>query len=139
MTSNFYSDGTIRLSEQDEMLAVSTSLAVLLRSYEEALVVQKLHTWTFECQGIVVNGDRWHDKSIEDWLLEILPITERKMRSYMSSLEKKGVIERKKLVLGNQEREVSKKKQAYYYRLDYERLSELIDEVEDLVDDGGAE
>ena len=142
MVHIFGDDGTVKLSDQDEMVAVSNSLAILLGSLEEAFIVQKLHSLTFNDQGIVVGDDRWHDDSIEDWILKIPPITERKMLSYMSSLEKKGIIERKKLVLENQDRSNSEKKQAYYYRLDYERLSRLIDEVtasEDLVNDGGAE
>lgn len=142
MTSIFGSDGIIRISEQDELVALSNSLIVLLGSHQEALIVQKLHSWVLEDKGIVIDGDRWFDKSIEDWIINLLPTTERKMRSHMSSLEKKGVIERKKLTSEHHGLSHSPKKRTYYYRLDYEGLSKLIAEVtnsKNLVNGGGEE
>jgi hypothetical protein len=138
MDSIFGSDGIIRISEQDELVALSNSLIVLLGSHQEALIVQKLHSWILEGKGIVIDGDRWFDKSIEDWIIKLLNLTERKMRSYMSSLEKKGVIERKQLTSKHHGHSHSPKNRTYYYRLDYEGLSKLITEVTNSKN-GGAE
>ncbi len=125
MSFIFENKDILKISEQDEMIALSNSMAILLGSYQEALIVQKLHSWILEGQGIVIDGERWFDKSIEDWIIKILPTTSRKMRSHMSSLVKKGVLQQKQFDEKHHADNNLTKKRTYYYRLDYERLSEL--------------
>lgn len=137
--SSIFEEGKIfSIAEQDETVVLSNSLAILLGSYQEALIVQRLHSWTLADKGVVINGERWQDRTIEDWIMEILPTTNRKMRTYMSSLVSKGVLERRE----HQDHKYTKKNRTYYYRLNYERLSELTDAAiasKNLNNDGGQE
>jgi hypothetical protein len=114
------------LQTEFDLITVSNSLVRVLQSYEEARIVQQLHSWIRSGQGIVIEGHRWFDKSIQDWITEVLPTaSDWKMRSYMSSLVSKGVLKRKKLFKKHHGHNFSPKNQTYYYRLDYEELSLL--------------
>ena len=116
------------LENKSNVIVVSHSLVALLGSYEEALIVQQIHSWTLNGRGVEIDGKPWFDKSIKDWIAEVLPAASTwKMRSYMSSLVKKGVLERKQLHKKHHGHNYSPKNRTYYYRLDYEGLSKLAD------------
>ncbi|MDY6901044.1 MAG: hypothetical protein SWZ49_23625 [Cyanobacteriota bacterium] len=111
-----------------DVVTVSNSLVAVLGSSEEALIVQLIHSWTLDGQGVEIDGERWFNKSIKDWIAEALPTTSTwKMRSYMSSLVQKGVLSRKQLHKKHHGHNYSPKNRTYYYRLDYEGLSKLAD------------
>ncbi len=115
------------LESKYDNVPISNSLAIVLGSYQEALIVQLIHSWIREGQGIVIDGKPWFDKSIKDWVNEVLPSSSTwKMRSYMNSLVNKGVLERQQLYKQHHGHNLSPKNRTYYYRLDYERLSELV-------------
>jgi tRNA nucleotidyltransferase/poly(A) polymerase len=114
------------LKTEFDLITVSNSLAIVLESYEEARIVQQLHSWIRSNQGIVIEGYCWFDKPIRDWINEVIPTaSDWKMRSYISSLVSKGVLKRKKLFKKHHGHNFSPKNQTYYYRLDYEELSKL--------------
>ena len=115
------------LETKYDKVPLSQSLIVVLGSYQEAFIVQILHFGIYEGQGIVIDGEPWFDKSsIEDWVNEVLPIsTTWKMRKHITSLVNKGVLERKQIREEHHGHNISPKNRTYYYRLDYERLSEL--------------
>ena len=109
-----------------DVVPVSNSLVAVLGSSEEALIVQLIHTWIREGQGVDLDGERWFSKSIKDWIAEAFPTTSTwKMRGYINSLVEKGVLERKQLYKQHHGHNYAPKNRTYYYRLDYERLSEL--------------
>ena len=114
------------LQTEFDLITVSNSLVIVLQSYEEARIVQQLHSWIQSGQGVIIDGHRWFDKSIQDWITEVLPTASTwKMRSHITSLVKKGILERKHLFKAHHGHNYSPKNRTYYYRLDYERLSEL--------------
>ncbi|AFZ38242.1 hypothetical protein Sta7437_4804 (plasmid) [Stanieria cyanosphaera PCC 7437] len=109
-----------------DIVTVSNSLVALLGSYEEAIIVQQIHSWTLDGRGIEIDKKFWFDKSIKDWITEVVPTaSDWKMRSYLASLVDKGVLERKHLYKEHHGHNYSPKNRTYYYRLDYEKLSEL--------------
>ena len=116
------------LETKYETVPISNSLAVVLGSYQEALIVQLIHSWIREGQGIMLDGKTWFDKSIKDWVSEVMPSSSTwQMRSYINSLVNKGVLERQQLYKKHHGHNISPKNRTYYYRLDYEKLSELVD------------
>lgn len=131
------------LETKYDVIPVSSSLVAVLSSYEEALIVQLLHSWTRDGQGVEIDGQRWFNKSIKDWINEAFPTTSTwKMRCYINSLVEKGILERQHLYKEHHGHNYSPKNRTYYYRLDYEGLSKLITEVtnsKNLVNAGGAE
>jgi hypothetical protein len=131
------------LETKFDTVPVSNSLIAVLGSCEEATIVQLIHSWILEGQGVVIDGNPWFNKSIKDWIAEAFPtISTGKMRSYLSSLAKKGVLERKQLYKEHYGHNYSPKNRTYYYRLDYDGLSKLFTEainLQNLDNDGGAE
>ena len=116
------------LETKYDTVPISNSLVVVLGSYQEALIVQLIHSWIREGQGIMLDGKTWFDKSIKDWVSEVMPSSSTwKMRSYINSLVNKGVLERQQLYKKHHGHNISPKNRTYYYRLDYEKLSELVD------------
>lgn len=114
------------LETKYDVVPVSGSLVAVLESNEEALIVQLIHSWTRDGQGLEIDGQRWFDKSIKDWIVEAFPTTSTgKMRGYMNSLVSKGVLERQHLYKKHHGHNYSPKNRTYYYRLDYEGLSKL--------------
>lgn len=126
-----------------DVISVSNSLVAVLGSSEEALIVQLIHSWTRDGQGVEIDGQRWFNKSIRDWIAEAFPTTSTwKMRGYINSLVEKGILERQHLYKEHHGHNYAPKNRTYYYRLDYEGLSKLITEVVDsknLNKAGGAE
>lgn len=126
-----------------DVVPVSNSLVAVLGSSEEALIVQLIHSWIQSGEGIMIDGNPWFNKSIKDWIAEAMPTTSTwKMRSYMTSLVNKGVLERKQLYKEHHGHNYSPKNRTYYYRLDYEGLSKLATaaiENQKLSNAGGAE
>ena len=109
-----------------DVVEVSNSMVALLGSVEEATIVQLIHSWTLAGEGVIIDGNHWFNKSIKDWIAEVMPLTSPwKMRSYMKSLVSKGVLERKQLHKEHYGHNYSPKNRTYYYRLDYEGLSAL--------------
>ena len=115
-----------------DVVEVSNSMVALLGSVEEATIVQLIHSWTLAGEGAVIDGNHWFNKSIKDWIAEVMPLTSPwKMRSYMKSLVSKGVLERKQLHKKHYGHNYSPKNRTYYYRLDYKGLSKLVTEAID--------
>ena len=131
------------LESKYDKVPISNSLVVVLGSYQEALIVQLINSWIREGQGIVIDGKPWFDKSIKDWVSEVLPMSSTwKIRSYMNSLVNKGVLERQQLYKQHHGHNISPKNRTYYYRLDYEKLSELANvaiQAQNLNNAGGVE
>lgn len=131
------------LRSKSDLITVSNSLVIVLDSYEEARIVQQIHSWIKAGQGVIIDGYRWFDISIQDWIAEVIPTASNwKMRSYLNSLVKKGVLEREHLFKVHHGHNYSPRNRTYYYRLDYERLSELASIViasRNATNTGGAE
>ena len=114
------------LETKYDVVPISNSLVAVLGSNEEALIVQLIHSWTRDGQGVEIDGQHWFDKSIKDWIDEAFPTTSTwKMRGYINSLVEKGILERQHLYKEHHGHNYAPKNRTYYYRLDYEKFSEL--------------
>lgn len=129
MTTISTNDKILRIEElqtEFDLITVSNSLVIVLQSYKEARIVQQLHSWLLSARGVFIDGHRWFDKSIQDWISEVIPTAFTwKMRSHISSLVKKGVLERQHLFREHHGHNYSPKNRTYYYRLDYGKLTKL--------------
>lgn len=107
---------------------VSKSLVTLLENYEEALVVQQLHSWRLQGGGVILNGSHWFDKSIKEWSEGLPDMSQGKIRNHLKSLIAKGVVEREQLHKERYGHNYAPKNRTYYYRLNYEGLHKLAEE-----------
>lgn len=109
---------------------VSKSLVTLLGNYEEALIVQQVHSWGLRGGGVILDGTRWFDKSAKEWS-EVLPdMSQGKINSLLKNLADKGVLKRERLYEKHHGHNYGPRHRTYYYRLDYDRLHELAEEFE---------
>ena len=126
------------LKTKFDTVVVSNSFITLIGDYVEALFLHQLHYWTFSQYGVVIDGTRWIYKPLREWLSELFTfLTDWKLRKAIASLLEKGLISRKKLYVKHHEIQHDNpywhpKNQTYYYSVNYDRLQELIDEVETL-------
>ncbi len=126
------------LKTKFDTVVVSNSFITLIGDYVEALFLHQLHYWTFSQYGVVIDGTRWIYKPLREWLSELFTfLTDWKLRKAIASLLEKGLISRKKLYVKHHEIKHDNpywhpKNQTYYYSVNYDRLQELIDEVETL-------
>ena len=124
------------LKTKFDTVVVSNSFITLIGDYVEALFLHQLHYWTFSQYGVVIDGTRWIYKPLREWLSELFTfLTDWKLRKAIASLLEKGLISRKKLYVKHHEIQHDNpywhpKNQTYYYSVNYDRLQELIDEVE---------
>ena len=118
------------LKTKIDQIKVSNFLLILLGSYEETLIVQQLHSWIIEEEGIILDGNRWVDKSIKEWL-EVLPNSSAyKIDSRIKSLIAKNVLKREHLYKEHHGQYFAPRNRIYYYCLNYEQLSKLDNEFE---------
>ena len=124
------------LKNKFDTLVLSGSFINLIGDYAEAHFFQQLHFWSLSEYGVVIDDTRWIYKPIREWLSEVFTfLTEWKLRKAIASLLAKGLIERKKLYVKHHEIKHDNpywnpKNQTYYYSVNYGKLQELIDEVE---------
>ena len=120
----------------DTSVLSNSFVALLDNNYIEARILQQLHYWCYSEYGVVIDGIRWIYKPIREWLSEALVgLTEWKLRAAIASLLGKGLIRREKLFTKHQIQLGDRfwwqpKNQTYYYSLNYDRLQELIEQVE---------
>ena len=107
---------------------VSKSLVTLLGNYEEALVVQQVHSWRLQGGGVILDGSRWFDKSVKEWSEALPGISQHRVNSLLKNLIAKGVLEREQLHKERYGHNYAPRNRTYYYRLDYERLHKLAEE-----------
>ena len=123
-------------SKFDTTVLSNSFIALLDNNYIEARILQQLHYWCYSEYGVVIDGIRWIYKPIREWLSEaLIGLTEWKLRGAFASLLKKGLIRREKLFTKHQIQNGDRfwwqpKNQTYYYSLNYDRLQELIEQVE---------
>jgi hypothetical protein len=116
---------------------ISNSLIALLdHNYIEARILQQLHYWCYSEYGVIIDKVRWIYKPLREWLSEALTgITNWKLRVAIASLLEKGLIKREKLYVKHHELKHDNpywhpKNQTYYYSVNYDKLQELIEQVE---------
>lgn len=120
----------------DTSVLSNSFVALLDNNYIEARILQQLHYWCYSEYGVVIDGIRWIYKPIREWLSEALVgLTDWKLRVAIASLLKKGLIRREKLFTKHQIQNGDRfwwqpKNQTYYYVLNYDKLQELIEQVE---------
>ncbi len=107
---------------------VSKSLVTLLGNYEEALIVQQLHSWRLKGGGVILDGNRWFDKSVKEWSEALPDISEYKINSLLKNLVAKGVVSREQLHKKRYGHNYAPRNRTYYYRLNYEGLHKLAEE-----------
>ncbi|MGV2831629.1 hypothetical protein, partial [Myxosarcina sp. GI1(2024)] len=133
------------LKNKFDTLVLSGSFINLIGDYAEALFFQQLHYWSLSEYGVVIDDTRWIYKPLREWLSEVFTfLTEWKLRKAIASLLEKGLIERKKLYVKHHEIKHNNpywnpKNQTYYYSVNYDKLQELIDEVENQENAGSTE
>ena len=116
------------LKTQVNFPRVSNSLVTLLGSYEEALIVQQLHSWKIQGEGVLLDGYYWFDKPLREWT-ELFPyISQWQIRNHMKSLIAREVLERKQLHKELYGHNYAPENRTYYYRLNYEGLHKLAEE-----------
>ena len=124
------------LKTKFDTVIVSNSFITLIGDYVEALFLHQLHYWSYSQYGVVINGRRWIYKPLREWLSEVFAfLTDWKLRKAIASLLEKGLISRQKLYVKHHEIQHDNpywhpKNQTYYYSVNYDKLQELIDEVE---------
>lgn len=106
---------------------LSNSLATVLENFNEARILQQLHFWLTQGYGVTLKGFRWIYKSIAEWIRDALPdLTPWTARNAVLRLEAKSVIIREKLHKEHHGHTYHTKNQTYYYRINYQKLQELI-------------
>lgn len=115
-----------RLQTNSELIAVASSLAIILSSDEVAKIVQQTHAWQDSDRGFVIDGHLWFDMSIQNWIASVIPSASSwQMRSYINSLLQQGILEREQLYKKHHGHNYAPRNRTYYYRLNYEKLREL--------------
>ncbi|WP_036489733.1 hypothetical protein [Myxosarcina sp. GI1] len=133
------------LKTKFDTLVLSGSFINLIGDYAEAHFLHQLHFWSLSEYGVVIDDTRWIYKPLREWLSEVFTfLTEWKLRKAIASLLEKGLIERKKLYVKHHEIKHNNpywnpKNQTYYYSVKYDKLQELIDEVENQENAGSTE
>jgi hypothetical protein len=125
------------LKTKFDINVISNSLVALLdNNYIEARILQQLHYWCYSEYGVIIDKIRWIYKPLREWLSEALTgITSWKLRVAIASLLEKGLIKREKLYVKHHELKHDNpywhpKNQTYYYSVNYDKLQELIEQVE---------
>lgn len=129
MTSTIFNSPLLKISGREtkfDTSIVSNSLVATIGDFIEARIVQQLHYWSYSEYGVIINGLRWIYKPIREWLSEaFIGFTSWQSRKAIASLVEKGLLLRKHLFKEHHGHNYAPKNRTYYYRLDYERLSEL--------------
>ena len=124
------------LKTKFDSIFISNSFITLIGDYIEAIFLHQLHYWSYSEYGVVINDVRWIYKPYREWLSEVFTcLTEWKLRVAIASLLEKGLIRREKLFVKHHQQEHNSpwwnpKNQTYYYSVNYDKLQELIEEVE---------
>ncbi len=119
-----------------DTIVLSNSFVALIGDYIEARILQQLHYWCYSEYGVVIDGLRWIYKPIGEWLSEaFIGFTSWQLRKAIASLLEKELISREKLFTKHQIQLGDRfwwqpKNQTYYYSLNYDKIRELIDRVE---------
>lgn len=124
------------LKTKFDTIVLSNSFVALIGDYIEARIVQQLHYWCYSEYGVVIKGLRWIYKPIREWLSEaFIGFTDWQLRKAIASLLKKGLIKREKLYVKHHQQEHNSpwwnpKNQTYYYNVNYGKLQQIIEQVE---------
>lgn len=109
--------GKLLIDEQP--LQCQPSLAAVLGSADEAIVLQQLHYWLSRTNNVQSDGHKWIYNSMNDWLKQFPWIRSRNtLSSYFNDLEDRGLV-----VTGNFNK--AKFDKTKWYRIDYDALSKL--------------
>ena len=109
--------GKLLIDEQP--LQCQPSLAAVLGSSDEAIVLQQLHYWLSRTNNVQSDGHKWIYNSMNDWLKQFPWIRSRNtLSSYFNDLEDRGLV-----VTGNFNK--AKFDKTKWYRIDYDALSKL--------------
>ena len=107
---------------------VSNSLVTLLGNYEEALIVQQLHSWRLQGGGVILDGIHWFDKSAKEWSEALPDISQGKINVLLKTLADQGILKREQLYQKHHGHNYGPRNRTYYYRLDYDKLYKLAEE-----------
>ncbi|MDJ0904107.1 MAG: hypothetical protein QNJ55_35500 [Xenococcus sp. MO_188.B8] len=124
------------LKTKFDIVVISNSFIALIGDYVEARLLHQLHYWSYAQYGVVIDGIRWIYKPYREWLSEVFTcLTDWQLRKAIASLLKKGLIRREKLYVKHHEIKHDNpywhpKNQTYYYSVNYDKLQELIEGVE---------
>ena len=109
--------GKLLIDEQP--LQCQPSLAAVLGSADEAIVLQQLHYWLSRTNNVQSDGHKWIYNSMADWLKQFPWIQSRaRLTRYFDDLEKRGLI-----ITGNFNK--AKFDKTKWYRIDYDALTDL--------------
>ena len=109
--------GKLLINEQP--LQCQPSLAAVLGSADEAIVLQQLHYWLSRTNNVQSDGHKWIYNSMADWLKQFPWIQSRaRLTRYFDDLEKRGLI-----ITGNFNK--AKFDKTKWYRIDYDALTDL--------------
>lgn len=109
--------GKLLIDEQP--LQCQPSLAAVLGSADEAIVLQQLHYWLSRTNNVQSDGHKWIYNSMADWLKQFPWIKSRaRLNRYFDDLENRGLI-----ITGNFNK--AKFDKTKWYRIDYDALTDL--------------
>lgn len=109
--------GKLLIDEQP--LQCQPSLAAVLGSSDEAIVLQQLHYWLSRTNNVQSDGHKWIYNSMADWLKQFPWINSRNTLSgYFNDLEKRGLV-----ITGNFNK--VKFDKTKWYRINYDALTDL--------------
>lgn len=109
--------GKLLIDEQP--LQCQPSLAAVLGSADEAIVLQQLHYWLSRTNNVQSDGHKWIYNSMADWLKQFPWINSRNTLSgYFNDLEKRGLV-----ITGNFNK--VKFDKTKWYRINYDALTDL--------------
>ena len=109
--------GKLLIDEQP--LQCLPSLAAVLGSSDEAIVLQQLHYWLSRTNNVQSDGHKWVYNSMADWLKQFPWINSRNTLSgYFNDLEKRGLV-----ITGNFNK--VKFDRTKWYRINYDALTDL--------------
>lgn len=109
--------GKLLIDEQP--LQCQPSLAAVLGSSDEAIVLQQLHYWLSRTNNVQSDGHKWIYNSMTDWLKQFPWINSRNTLSgYFNDLEKRGLV-----ITGNFNK--VKFDKTKWYRINYDALTDL--------------
>ena len=109
--------GKLLIDEQP--LQCQPSLAAVLGSADEAIILQQLHYWLSRTNNVQSDGHKWIYNSMADWLKQFPWIKSRaRLNRYFDDLEKRGLI-----ITGNFNK--AKFDKTKWYRINYDALTDL--------------
>ena len=108
-----------KLLINEQPLQCQPSLAAVLGSADEAIVLQQLHYWLSRTNNVQSDGHKWIYNSMADWLKQFPWIRSRStLSNYFNDLEERGLV-----VTGNFNK--AKFDKTKWYRINYDALTDL--------------